>query len=98
VRTFSDWLLRSFGCVEKTFADPELAEDMETTPEQLLRAARALKVVGQASRDIVAVRAMRELPKSSGCTVLRLRLVIITVESVCRAFAGSRCAIGVRGF
>ena len=42
-------LLRSFGCLELTFADPELAEQMETTPEQLVTAARALRVVGRAT-------------------------------------------------
>lgn len=42
-------LLRGFGCLDMTFADPELAADMETTPEQLLTAARALKVAGRAS-------------------------------------------------
>lgn len=41
-------LLRGFGCLDMTFADPELAADMETTPEQLLTAARALKVVAGA--------------------------------------------------
>jgi hypothetical protein len=38
-------LLRGFGCLDMTFADPEYAEDTETTPEQLLSAARALRVV-----------------------------------------------------
>lgn len=41
-------LLRGFECLDMTFADPEFAEDTETTPEQLLAAARALKVVGGA--------------------------------------------------
>lgn len=41
-------LLMSFGCVELTFADPELAEQMEATPEQLLTSARALTVAGGA--------------------------------------------------
>jgi uncharacterized protein YjiS (DUF1127 family) len=41
-------LLRGFGCLDMTFADPELAAGMETTPEQLLTAARALRVVGGA--------------------------------------------------
>jgi hypothetical protein len=41
-------LLRGFGCLDMTFADPDLAVDMETTPEQLLTAARALIVVGGA--------------------------------------------------
>jgi hypothetical protein len=38
-------LLRCFGGVQLTIADPDLAELMETTPEQLLSAARALGVV-----------------------------------------------------
>jgi hypothetical protein len=42
-------LLRSFGCLDMTFADPELAEDMETTPEHLVTVARALTVVDQAT-------------------------------------------------
>jgi hypothetical protein len=37
-------LLRGFGCLDMTFADPKFAEETETTPEQLLTAARALKV------------------------------------------------------
>lgn len=41
-------LLRGFGCLDMTFADPELDAGMETTPEQLLTAARALRVVGGA--------------------------------------------------
>jgi hypothetical protein len=41
-------LLRGFGCLDMMFADPELAADMETTPEQLLLAARALRVAGGA--------------------------------------------------
>jgi hypothetical protein len=41
-------LLRGFGGVQLTLADPDMAELMETTPEQLLTAARTLGVVDDA--------------------------------------------------
>jgi hypothetical protein len=41
-------LLRGFECLDMTFADPEFADSMETTPEQLLTAARSLRVAGGA--------------------------------------------------
>jgi hypothetical protein len=42
-------LLRGFGGVQMTLADPDMAELMETTPEQLLAAARALGVTDHAN-------------------------------------------------
>lgn len=42
-------LLRAFECLDMTFADPELAVDMETTPEQLLAATRELSSAERAT-------------------------------------------------
>jgi hypothetical protein len=42
-------LLGCFGSVQMTIADPDMAELMETTPEQLLTAARALEAVDHAN-------------------------------------------------